>query len=95
MSYRSYVFRRPLTEKDCARGYHVFDTKEETLLTLREKCKICGREALYMIPVNTTTKRVWADNHRLDLLAPHGATEKEYHEFYVLNPEANDQKIQV
>ena len=80
----STSFVRPLTKKDCERGYHCYRAVGEDDTRVYEKCRTCGK--LYIIHKLAEKSRSERDKyalaHKLDFLQPYGKTEKDFIDFY-------------
>lgn len=75
-----HPFRRPLTDKDCRRGFCNFERIEKGYVSNIEVCKTCGRKVSY--PLNGGDNKKWMEDHKLDLLQPMGKTLKDFIEYY-------------
>lgn len=74
---------RPLTKKDCAKGFHNFEVMDRIGDFMYEKCLTCGELETYDASVkDVMATRRWRERHKLDLLQPYGATLGDFVEYY-------------
>ena len=80
-------FVRPLTTRDCSKGFHDWQIVEKGSLQISEVCTTCGKKEIYNNAtydknnMNVQDPR-WFTNHKLDTLQPFGATELDFYEYY-------------
>ena len=75
---------RPLTQNDCASGFHRYHSVEKNEKRHVEKCHICNKvivtDGKYKDSQND--KIQWAKDHKLDILQPMGADIKDFQKYY-------------
>ena len=75
---------RPLTKKDCQRGFHDYRKVGKDKVKWYERCRTCGDAISYSLFAegNKTQEFDYQTDHKLDFLQPFGKMLKDFIEYY-------------
>lgn len=75
---------RPLTKKDCEKGFHEYRKIGKDNVRWYEKCRTCGNTISYSLLAegNKNQEFDYQVDHKLDFLQPMGKMLKDFIEYY-------------